>query len=134
MVQELLEAGVELHCLRDCTRGGMATSLVEIAEAAQLSIKIDEAAIPVNEAVRGACEILGLDPMYVANEGRFVAFVPATDADRIVELVRGHRDGRQACVIGTVAAKPPGQVILKSAIGVQRAVHMLTGEQLPRIC
>jgi hydrogenase expression/formation protein HypE len=134
MVQELLKANIDLHCLRDCTRGGVATTLVEIADVAQLSVEINEAAIPVNEAVRGACEILGLDPLYVANEGRFIAFVPPAQADRTVTILRAHPAGSESVVIGKVASKPPGQVSLKSIIGAQRIVHMLAGEQLPRIC
>lgn len=134
MVQDLLDAGIDLHCLRDCTRGGLATTLIEIAEVCQLSIEIDEAAIPVEEAVRGACEVLGLDPLYVANEGRFIAFVPADHAESTVEHMRQHPAGRQACIIGTVARQPSGQVTLKGLIGMRRIVTMLAGEQLPRIC
>ena len=134
MVQELLEAGIDIHCLRDCTRGGVATTLVEIAQSAQLSIGINETAIPVSEAVRGACEILGFDPLYVANEGRFLAIVPSDQAERTVSLLRGHPAGAEAGIIGEVRSKPLGQVLLKSIIGVQRIVQMLSGEQLPRIC
>ena len=134
MVHDLLDAGIDIHCLRDCTRGGLATSLIEIVQACRLSIEIDEAAIPVEEAVRGACEVLGLDPLYVANEGRFVAFVPADHAPSTVQHLRRHSAGRQACIIGNVARGRPGQVALKSLTGMRRLVTMLAGEQLPRIC
>jgi len=133
-VMALVEAGVGVHCLRDLTRGGLASALVEIAEASRLSIAIDEARVPVREDVRGACEILGFDPLYVANEGRFVAMVAAGDAARAVDLLA--RDARcpGACVIGAVREAPVGAVTMKSRIGATRIVDMLTGEQLPRIC
>ena len=123
-----------MHCLRDLTRGGLASALVEIAEASRLSIGIEEALIPVREDVRGACEILGFDPLYVANEGRFVAFVPPAEAGRALDRLR--RDPRciDAAVIGTVQDAPAGLVTMKSRIGATRIVDMLTGEQLPRIC
>lgn len=125
----LIEAGVEIHCLRDLTRGGLASGLVEIAGTSNLHIHIDEEAIPVREDVRGACEILGLDPMYVANEGRFITFMPAPQADLALQVL-----GDDACIIGHVDEKQPGLVTLRSVIGVNRVVDMLSGEQLPRIC
>jgi hydrogenase expression/formation protein HypE len=133
-VMAILDAGVEIHCLRDLTRGGLASALVEIAEAADLSISIDEAHVPVREDVRGACEILGFDPLYVANEGRFVAFVAPTDAERALELLA--RDPRcpDARIIGIVRDAPRAVVTMKSRIGATRIVDMLSGEQLPRIC
>jgi hydrogenase expression/formation protein HypE len=133
-VMALLDEGVDLHCLRDLTRGGLASALVEIAEASGRAIAIDEARIPVREDVRGACEILGFDPLYVANEGRFVAFVAPGDAARAVERLR--RDPRcgTAAFIGSVGGARPGLVTMKSRIGATRIVDMLTGEQLPRIC
>jgi len=133
-VMALVEDGVEVHCLRDLTRGGLASALVEIAEASSLAIAIEEAAIPVREDVRGACEILGFDPLYVANEGRFVAFVAPADAGRVVDRLR--RDSRcvDARVIGSVREAPAGLVTMKSRIGAMRMVDMLSGEQLPRIC
>ncbi len=134
LVLELLAADIDLHCLRDCTRGGVATTLVEIAGTAKLPIEIDEAAIPVTEAVRGACEIFGLDPLYVANEGRFLAFVPAAEADRALAIMRRHPLGQDASLIGVVGEGTQGFVTLKSLIGVRRVVDMLSGEQLPRIC
>jgi hydrogenase expression/formation protein HypE len=134
LVQSLLAAGIIVHCLRDLTRGGLASALVEIAEAAKLHLHIDERAIPVREDVQGACELLGLEPLYVANEGRFVCFVSAAEADRALALMRAHPLGHQACAIGSVAASPAGLVTMQSCIGTQRVVDMLSGEQLPRIC
>ena len=133
-VMSLLEAGIGVRCLRDLTRGGLTSALVEIAEAARLAIQIDEAAIPVGEEVRGACEILGLDPLYVANEGRFVAFVAAGDAERALQVLHKHAPGNGAAVIGEVKAGEPGLVALRSRIGALRVLDMLSGEQLPRIC
>ena len=142
LVLELLIAGIEIHCLRDLTRGGLASALNEIALSANVEIAIDEARIPVREDVRGACEILGFDPLYVANEGRFVAFVPEKDAERALAIMRSHRVSRShsgllessACTIGSVTVKSSGVVKMKSKIGAQRLVDMLSGEQLPRIC
>jgi hydrogenase expression/formation protein HypE len=134
LVMALLDAGVEIHCLRDLTRGGLASALVEIAEAARLHIGIHEKAIPVREDVRAACEILGFDPLYVANEGRFVAFMPAREAERALALMRAHPLGTGADLIGSVAAEPAGLVTMRSTIGASRIVDMLSGEQLPRIC
>lgn len=133
-VMALLEADLPVHCLRDLTRGGLASALVEIAEASGLHVRVDERAIPAREDVRGACEILGLDPLYVANEGRFVAFVAPEAADRALQILRAHPVSAGATVIGTVTADPAGLVTLRSAIGTSRIVDMLTGEQLPRIC
>jgi hydrogenase expression/formation protein HypE len=133
-VAALLAAGSEVHCLRDLTRGGLASALVEIAEAARVHIDIDERAIPVREDVRGACEILGLDPLYVANEGRFVCFVPLRDAERALGILRGHPLEGGACVVGRVMEGGAPRVTMKSTIGVRRIIDMLSGEQLPRIC
>jgi hydrogenase expression/formation protein HypE len=133
-VLTLLEAGVQVHCLRDLTRGGLASTLIEIAEAARVQIAIEEARIPVREDVQGACELLGFDPLYVANEGRFVCFVPAADAERALGLLRTRPLGADACAICTVAPHASGLVTLQSRIGASRVVDMLSGEQLPRIC
>ena len=133
-VQALFAAGVEVHCLRDLTRGGLASALNEIATARGVGIAIEELGIPVREAVRGACELLGLDPLYVANEGRFVAFVPAAEAERAVDVLRALPVTRGATVAGCVTAEDPGMVVLESRIGGRRVVDMLSGEQLPRIC
>lgn len=133
-VLALLEAGVELHCLRDLTRGGLASALVEIAETARVHLAIDEQAIPVREDVAAACDLLGLDPLHVANEGRFVAFVAAGDAGRAVDVLRGHAVSASAAVIGTVRDAGRGAVACRGPLGIERAIDMLNGEQLPRIC
>jgi hydrogenase expression/formation protein HypE len=133
-VMALLDAGLEVHCLRDLTRGGLTSALNEIAEAARLEIDIEEAAVPVREDVQGACEILGLDPLYVANEGRFVAFIPESAADRALEVLRGHAVCEGACRIGRVTSESAGLVTLRSRIGARRVLDRLSGEQLPRIC
>lgn len=125
----LIDAGVEIHGLRDLTRGGLASGLVEIAMGAGLHLHIDENTIPVIEDVRGACEILGLDPLYVANEGRFIAFVPAEQAEGALAIM-----GDEAYLIGTVQNDSSAPVTMRSAIGATRIVDMLSGEQLPRIC
>lgn len=133
-VQALLDAGLEIHCLRDLTRGGLATSLVELAESARVAIAIDAAAVPVSELVQGACEILGLDPFYVANEGRFVCVLPAAQAVRARDILSRTAPGAPAVVIGAVSAGPAGQVTQRSVIGAERIIDRLSGEQLPRIC
>jgi hydrogenase expression/formation protein HypE len=132
LVQELLTAGIEIHMLRDLTRGGLASALNEIAVAAKMGIAIDENQIPIPEQVRGACEILGLDPLYVANEGKFIAFVPAQQVELALQIMRSHHP--LACAIGEVVDSANGTVMLKSKIGVARIMDMLSGEQLPRIC
>jgi hydrogenase expression/formation protein HypE len=134
LVQKLLAAGVEIHCLRDLTRGGLASALNEIAEDAKLRIMIDEKSVPVREDVHAACELLGLDPLQVACEGRFAAFVPARDADRALGLMRQDECGAGAGWIGEVEEGHPPLVVLKSAIGASRILDMPSGEQLPRIC
>lgn len=133
-VSELIKAGIAIHCLRDLTRGGLASALVEIAEASGLEINIIEEKIAVREDVQGACEILGFDPMYLANEGRFIAFVPADEADQAIELIDRHAVGTRATNIGTVSAERSGGVTMRSLIGASRIVDMFSGEQLPRIC
>ncbi len=133
-VLNLIEAGVELHCLRDLTRGGLANALVELALAARVQIAVQEEAIPVQETVRGACEILGLDPLYVANEGRFVAFVPRRDAAHALAILRSHAVGKDTTIIGAVEASGPRQALLRNTLGTDRVLDMLMGEQLPRIC
>ena len=133
-VLALFEAGIAVHCLRDLTRGGLASGLVEIAETAGLAIQTDERAIPVRADVASACEILGLDPFHVANEGRFVAFVAAADADKALAVLRAYPVSEGAMVIGTVRDGPAGRVTARGAIGGTRVIDMLSGEQLPRIC
>jgi hydrogenase expression/formation protein HypE len=134
LVLDLLRAGVEIHCLRDLTRGGLSSALVEIAETARVQIAIDERSIPVREEVQGACEILGLDPLYVANEGRFVAFVPSAAAEPALSILKAHPLGAGASVIGIVRGGQAGLVTMTTSIGGARMVDMLSGEQLPRIC
>jgi len=133
-VLALLQAGVEVHCLRDLTRGGLASALNEIATTAGVQVDVAESRIPVQEEVRGACEILGLDPLYVANEGRFVAFVAARDQDKALEILRAHEVSQGAVFIGTVSGETQGLVTIRSSIGAQRILDLLSGEQLPRIC
>ena len=132
IVTKLIEEQIEIHCLRDLTRGGLASALNEIAQSGHVAISIDESAVPVREDVQGACEILGLDPLYVANEGRFVAFVAAKDAERALQILRSFSP--DAALIGRVLEQPAGIVTLRSRIGAQRILDMLSGEQLPRIC
>ena len=134
LVQTLLDAGIEIHCLRDATRGGLATVLNEIALDGGVAVEVDEAAIPVSDGVAAACELLGLDPLYVACEGRMVAFVAAADAERALALLRRDPAGRGAMTIGTVAAGPRGMVALRTRVGTRRLLDLLSGEQLPRIC
>jgi hydrogenase expression/formation protein HypE len=134
LVGALIEAGIEIHCLRDLTCGGLASALMEIAEVARVKISIDEIAIPVREDVRGSCEILGFDPLYLANEGRFVAFVASPDAESALSIMNSHSFGCGASIIGEVANASSAAVTLKSRIGGARIVDMSAGEQLPRIC
>ena len=134
VVLELLKAGIEIHCLRDLTRGGLASALNEIAEAAGVKIAVEEKLIPVREDVHAACEMLGLDPLQVANEGRLVAFVAARDSERALQILRHHEVSSNAAVIGKVAEKSAPLVTIKSAIGASRILDMPSGEQLPRIC
>ncbi len=123
-----------IHCLRDLTRGGLASALNEIAKDAGVGIELDEPAIPVADPVAGACELLGLDPLYVANEGRLVAFVAAEAADRILDRMRKHPSAPQAAIIGRVRDRHPGMVELRGALGGGRILDLLSGEQMPRIC
>ncbi|HLZ40764.1 MAG TPA: hydrogenase expression/formation protein HypE [Candidatus Sulfotelmatobacter sp.] len=133
-VEALLNAGIEIHCLRDLTRGGLATTLNEIAGDRNICIKLEEALIPVDEVVQGACEILGLDPLYMANEGRFAVFVPAAQADKTLEVMKKVAVSQASVRIGKVEENPGRTVVLQSRIGGNRVVDMLSGEQLPRIC
>jgi hydrogenase expression/formation protein HypE len=133
-VLALLDAGVEVHCLRDLTRGGLGAALVEISESSGLRFDVDERAIPVGDAVAGACEMLGLDPLYVANEGRFVLFVPEHDAERAVSILQRYEVTSGARTIGTVAPEDGPLVTMKTLMGVARVVDLPSGEQLPRIC
>lgn len=133
-VAALLEADIEIHCMRDLTRGGLASALNEISEASGLHLHIEESRVPVRGDVGAACEILGFDPLYVANEGRFACFVPERDADRALQVMRSVPVTADACRIGAVADDGSTVVTLRSRIGANRIVDMLSGEQLPRIC
>jgi hydrogenase expression/formation protein HypE len=134
LVAEMLAASHNIHCLRDPTRGGLATTLNEIAEQSEVSIRIYEEKIPVREEVVSACEMLGLDPLYVANEGKLVATVAPDEADSIVERMKTHKYGRDAVIIGEVKEENPGRVVMKTRLGTTRIIAMLVGEPLPRIC
>jgi hydrogenase expression/formation protein HypE len=134
LVSTLLDAGVEVHFMRDATRGGVATVLNEIAQQAGLAVAIDEDALPVHDAVRGVAEILGIEPLYIANEGVLVALVAETDAGRALELMRSLPEGAEAARIGEVREEPEGMVFIRTGFGGTRVVDMLIGDPLPRIC
>lgn len=134
LTEVILEACPATRCMRDPTRGGLSSALNELAAASNVGVDLDEAAIPLRREVRAACEMLGLDPLYVANEGKLMAVVPAEDADRTLDAMRSHPLGRDASLVGTVVADHAGMVILRSRIGGSRVVSLLSGEQLPRIC
>jgi hydrogenase expression/formation protein HypE len=134
LVADMVATGADIHVLRDPTRGGLAASLNEIAKASKLGVALVEADIPVPEVVADACGLLGLDPLYVANEGKLVAFVPAADADVVLAAMRAHEHGRHATVIGRCVAAHPGMVVARTGLGAQRVVDLPLGEQLPRIC
>jgi hydrogenase expression/formation protein HypE len=134
MVQSLLDSGCEIHVLRDPTRGGLGTTLNEIASQSCVGIHIDEPCLPVKGPVRGTCELLGFDPLYIANEGKLIAFVPQKDAQAALKLMQQDEFGKDAVIIGQVTDQDPGRVFLKTTIGGMRVIDMLTGEQLPRIC
>jgi hydrogenase expression/formation protein HypE len=129
-----IDSGIDVHCLRDLTRGGLASVLNELAAAAKVGMEVEESAIPVREPVRGACELLGLDPLYVANEGRFVAMVPAPQAEAALAVMRRHGSASQAAQIGVVTDCDPPLVALQTVVGTHRVLDLLSGEQLPRIC
>lgn len=133
-VEALLKAGLVIHCLRDLTRGGLTAALNEVAETAGLSIRIEEDRIPLREDVKGACEMLGLDPLGVANEGRFVLFLPADQGKRALEVLKRDPLAEDAAFIGNVVRQGPAPVAMKSMVGVERILDMPSGEQLPRIC
>jgi hydrogenase expression/formation protein HypE len=134
LVLDMLDTGGEIHCLRDPTRGGVATTLNEIARQSRVGIVLSEEAIPVREPVRGVCELLGIDPLYVANEGKLLAVVAPWDTDRVLSGMRRRPEGHAARIIGQVVADPAALVVLKTRIGGHRIVDMLHGDQLPRIC
>src|SRR5262249_35586310 len=131
VVLDLLEAGIRIHCLRDPTRGGVATALAAIAERSGVGMLVDEAAVPVRAPVRGRCELLGLDPLSVAKGGRLLAIVPAEDARPAVERMRRHAVAREACIIGDVVEDRQSLVVVRTAVGGRRIADRLPGEQLP---
>lgn len=134
LVQTMLDASSELRCLRDPTRGGLATTLNELANRSQVGMVLEETRIPVRDTVAGLCELLGLDPLYVACEGRLVAIAAAHETDAILQAMRGHPEGRDATVIGEVVERHASTVVMKTCVGGTRMVDVLSGEQLPRIC
>ena len=130
LTEAMLDACPAIRCMRDPTRGGVSSALNELAAASRVGVELDEAAIPVRPEVRGACEMLGLDPLYVANEGKLIAVVPPEDADRVLEAMRAHPLGRDAAIIGEVVAEHPGMVILRSLVGGERVVTLLVGRAI----
>lgn len=134
LVKQLLDANIEIHCMRDLTRGGLSSALIEIAEKPGRHIHIEERSIPLTSEVQGACEILGFDPLYVANEGRFIAIVPSKFSKKSLDIMKAHPLGKGASIIGKVTAEMKPLVTMTSKIGTRRIIDMLSGEQLPRIC
>jgi len=134
LVRLMLDTCPAIRAMRDPTRGGVSSALNELAEASHVGVTLREASIPVRPEVRGACEMLGLDPLYVANEGKLIAVVPSEDAERLVKVMRTHPLGQSAALIGDVVAEHPGMVTMRSLVGGERVVTLLSGEQLPRIC
>lgn len=134
MVQSIIQSGCDIHVLRDPTRGGLGTTLNEIALQSGVGIKIDEQSLPIHGPVQGICELLGFDPLYIANEGKLIAFVPEKYAQKVLELIQQDEFGKDAVIIGEVTKEGPGKVFLQTTIGGSRIIDMLTGEQLPRIC
>ncbi|MEN8229780.1 MAG: hydrogenase expression/formation protein HypE [Bacteroidota bacterium] len=134
MITEVLNKYKSIHVLRDPTRGGLASALNEISHSSKTGITLYEDKIGINESVRGACEIMGFDPLYIANEGKILIILPEKDAPGVLDILRSHKEGKEAAIIGCVTAEDPGFVKLKTTIGSSRIVDMMTGEQLPRIC
>jgi hydrogenase expression/formation protein HypE len=134
LIEAMLDASSSIHVLRDPTRGGLATTLNEIATQSDIGIVLDENTLPIHPEVAAACEMLGFDPLYIANEGKLVCFIPHEDAEKVLEVMKQTRYGENAVIIGEVMAEPKGRVLLKTAIGSTRIVDMLAGEMLPRIC
>ncbi|MGQ9546383.1 MAG: hydrogenase expression/formation protein HypE [Dehalococcoidia bacterium] len=134
LVSQMLAVSSQIHCMRDPTRGGLATTLNELARQSQVGIVIEEAKVPVKEEVKAACELLGLDPIYVANEGKLVAMVDPADADKVLASMKNNRYGTDAAIIGEVTNRHPGKVVMKTKLGPSRIIDMLSGELLPRIC
>jgi hydrogenase expression/formation protein HypE len=134
LTKSMLEACPSIRCMRDPTRGGVASTLNELASASDIGVRLDEAAVPIRREVRAACEMLGLDPLYVANEGKLIAVVPPKDSERLLKVMRKHPRGRDSAIVGSVVDEHCGMVVQRSLIGGERVVTMLAGEQLPRIC
>jgi len=134
LVETMLQSCPDIHCMRDATRGGIATVLNEFAESSDVGITLTETALPIRTEVRGMCEILGLDPLYLANEGKLVTIVPADHADELLTVMQQHPAGKDSAIVGKVAIEPAGRVVLQTSFGGERIVDMLVGEQLPRIC
>jgi hydrogenase expression/formation protein HypE len=134
LVEAILETTPHISVLRDPTRGGVATTLNEISRTARLGMVLEEPTIPVSPEVRGACEVLGLDPLYIANEGKLLVILPEDEADAVLRRMREHPLGLKSCVIGRLTSEHPGVVRMTTGIGSSRIIDMLTGEQLPRIC
>jgi hydrogenase expression/formation protein HypE len=134
LVADMLKTSREIRCMRDPTRGGVSSALNEIAEQSRVGIQLEESTIPIREEVRGACEMLGLDPLYVANEGKLIAIVAPGAADAVLEAMHRHPLGKNAQIIGTVRESPSPLVTIRTALGTCRMVDMLAGDQLPRIC
>jgi hydrogenase expression/formation protein HypE len=134
LVKAILDTGAEVHAMRDPTRGGVAAAVCDIARASNVGIRLREEALPIGREVRGACDLLGLDPLTIANEGKVLVFCRATDAANVLAAIKEHPLGKQACVIGDVSEKPPGVALLRTTIGGERIIDMPTGEDLPRIC
>jgi hydrogenase expression/formation protein HypE len=134
LVHDILKEVSHIHVLRDPTRGGIATSLNEIAHQSQVGIKIYEKSLPIPSNVQAVCEILGFDPIYIANEGKCITICPTTKADHVLRIMKKNSYGKDACIIGEVVDRPQGKVFMETVIGGQRIIDMLSGEQLPRIC
>jgi hydrogenase expression/formation protein HypE len=134
LVADMLAASGEIRCMRDPTRGGVSSALNEIAQQSQVGIEVEESSVPICEEVRGACELLGLDPLYVANEGKLIAIVAPGAAEVLLQAMRRHSLGSKAQIIGTVKGADPGLVTMRTSLGTTRIVDMLAGDQLPRIC
>ncbi|MGO9244120.1 MAG: hydrogenase expression/formation protein HypE [Verrucomicrobiia bacterium] len=134
LVKTILDTGAEVHAMRDPTRGGVAAAVCDIARASNVGIRLREDALPIGREVRGACDLLGLDPLTIANEGKVLVFCRATDTANVLAAMKAHPLGKQACVIGDVSEKPPGVALLRTTIGGERIIDMPTGEDLPRIC
>jgi len=134
LVDAILEVCPQIHAMRDATRGGVATVLNEFAQSSDVGIRLDEASIPIREEVNGVCEILGLDPLYLANEGKLVVIVARSHAESVLSAMKSHPAGQDSCIVGEVIDSPPGVVLLQTAFGAERIVDMLVGDQLPRIC